>query len=210
MNLRYLGDALDHWKGSLLERLTKKDLLMGLQVDPMASDSADWQEADWKLFADLLRVQENQIAKHCKSLVTERPHYFDEICGEGDLFMDPDTGIATGRVADYSQYLRPAELNGLLSSDKPRVVAVYQHIRAQKVRDRLQNVVTALKHHVNKFTCCSYESGTVAMLFLSIDEPRVTAIHAHFTQWLGSRSACRIYRWTHPAQCSGVALPVRA
>src|SRR5688500_3252510 len=58
MNLRYLGDALDHWKGSLFEYLQTACLVRELAVDAMAGDAEQWQPADWKLFARLLRVKE--------------------------------------------------------------------------------------------------------------------------------------------------------
>src|SRR5437667_398781 len=72
MNLRYLGDALDHWKGSLFERLQRAKLLRAFAVDAMATDAEDWQAADLALFADLLRLQPSQILSHRHILETER------------------------------------------------------------------------------------------------------------------------------------------
>lgn len=197
MNLRYIGDALDHWKGSLFERLQAARLLREFAVDALASDAEDWQEADWKLFAKLLRVKDAQVIQHSRSLVEDRAGYFEEIAHKGDLFLDPDTGIATGKVSDASQYLFAAELHGLLGRGPDRVVALYQHIRAQKTRDRLQRVVTALKLPDRPFSCCSYESGTVSMLFLSRSDARVDSIYQDFESLLGSHAARRVYRWQH-------------
>jgi len=45
MNLRYLGDALDHWKGSLFESLQQANILHDFAVDAMASDWTDRQPA---------------------------------------------------------------------------------------------------------------------------------------------------------------------
>ena len=42
MNREYLGDALDHWKGSMLSNLQAAGLLHHLAVDMMASD--EWKE----------------------------------------------------------------------------------------------------------------------------------------------------------------------
>src|ERR1700688_2197719 len=117
MNLRYLGDALDHWKGSLFEYLQNATLLRELAVDAMAGDAEQWQLADWKLFANLLRVKEAQVVPHTQLLAVDRAAYFKEITHRGDLFLDPDTGIATGRVGDDSQYLFAAELHDLLGRE---------------------------------------------------------------------------------------------
>jgi hypothetical protein len=46
MNLTHLGDALDHWKGSLLKRFLSENLLQDFRVDAMLSDRADWTERD--------------------------------------------------------------------------------------------------------------------------------------------------------------------
>jgi hypothetical protein len=197
MNLRYLGDALDHWKGSLFEQLHNARLLRELAVDAMASDAEDWQAADWKLFAKLLRVKDSQIVQHAQPLAADRLCYFREVTHRGDLFLDPDTGIATGRVSNTSQYLFASELHGLLASESHRVVAVYQHIRAQRTRDRLQKVVSALKFPDRPFSCCSYESGTVAMLFLSKSDGRVDGIYQEFKSLMGSHAARRVHRWRH-------------
>jgi hypothetical protein len=197
MNLRYLGDALDHWKGSLFERLQRASLLRSLAVDAMATDAEDWQPADFALFADLLRVEGRQILRHKHLLEIDRGGYFAEITHEGDLFLDPDTGIATGKVGVDSQYLFANEVHALLARQPGRVLAVYQHIRAQKTRDRLQRVISSLKLPDQPFTCCSYESGTVAMLFFSRDAGRVDALYQHFLVSLGRHAPGRIYRWRH-------------
>ncbi len=76
MNLAFLGDALDHWKGSLFESLQKAGCLRHFAVDPMASDWAAWQSEDISLFARLLRVDESQIIRHKVSL-SNRKQYFD-------------------------------------------------------------------------------------------------------------------------------------
>lgn len=56
MNLAFLGDALDHWKGSLFESLQKGGILQNFAVDPMASDLAAWTPEDFSLFSTLLRI----------------------------------------------------------------------------------------------------------------------------------------------------------
>jgi hypothetical protein len=41
MNLKFIGDAFDHWKGSLLGELAEADLLSDLAIDPMLTDAHD-------------------------------------------------------------------------------------------------------------------------------------------------------------------------
>ena len=133
MNLAFLGDALDHWKGSLFESLHKSGVLRNFAVDPMASDWAAWQPEDVSLFALLLRVDESKIVRH-KVGLSNRKHYFDEIEHTGDLFLDPDTGIATGKVKRINQHVKPLEIERLLRGSE-RLLAVYRHVRAQSVFD---------------------------------------------------------------------------
>ena len=192
MNLLYLGDALDHWKGSLFEYLQNGKLLREFAVDAMAGDAKQWQPADWKLFARLLRVKDAQVVPHTRLLAVDRTGYFEEIIHRGDLFLDPDTRIATGRVGHASQYLFATELHDFLARQPERVVVVYQHIRAQRTRDRLERVVAALRLQERPFSCCSYESGTVAMLFLSRTASRVDSVYQSFESLLGTHATRRI------------------
>lgn len=195
MNLHFLGDALDHWKGSLLRPLRSEGLLTGLAADPMASDAPDWTNADWQLFAKLLRLNPHQILRHAAPLRTKRLDYFLEINHPFDLFLDPDTGIASGHVAKPWQYLRPAELRLLLEAQPSRVLAVYQHIRAAHTRERLERIVSAISGDVGPFSCCSYESSTVAMVFFTRSRSRIQAIHKYHAGLLGRHAPNRTCVW---------------
>jgi hypothetical protein len=191
LNRKYLGDALDHWKGSLFEHLQALGVLRDFAVDPMASDLRDWQPQDFSLFAKLLRVNPNQVIKHQCSL-RERSKYFAELSHVGDVFLDPDTGIATGPVADLTQYVRPQEIKDLIAKSAGRLVAVYQHVRAQRVSVRVDAVLAVLSGNASASGWCSYESGTVAMLFLARDVERVGAVRRAFSELLGSHADGRI------------------
>jgi hypothetical protein len=78
MNLTFLGDALDHWKGSLFESLSREGILRNFAVDPMASDLPAWRPEDFLLFAQLLRIDRSQIVEHQADL-NNRSRYFAEI-----------------------------------------------------------------------------------------------------------------------------------
>ena len=88
-------------------------------------------------------------------------NYFAEIQHPGDLFLDPDTGIATGTPS--ARHVAPSEIETLLTGTN-RLVAVYQHVRAQRVPDRVDAVCAAVAATAPKVHWCSYESGTVAMV----------------------------------------------
>lgn len=190
MNLEFLGDALDHWKGSLFESLKRSDILRDFAVDPMAIDWRSWQPESVLAFTRLLRIDESQLILH-KAEIANRERYFGEITHFGDLFLDPDTGVATGKVKEASQYVRPKEIKGLLGN-ADRLVVVYQHVRAMSVAKRVDDVCLAIRKEVTGLHWCSYESSTVAMIFLSLSAARISAVAECFRAFLGSASARRI------------------
>lgn len=191
MNLSYIGDALDHWKGSLFEFLQHEKLLHDFAVDPMASDLASWQEPDYALFATLLRVRRDQVLEH-RVNPRDRSRYLFEIKHQGDIFLDPDTGIATGRVARPEQYVQLRDLWSLLPNGFNRLVIVYQHVRAKKCALRVDEVIDRVCTSSVGPSWCSYEFGTVAMLFFSLAPHRTGDIAAAFRRKLGRHASGRI------------------
>jgi hypothetical protein len=135
MRRDHLGDAFDHWKGSLFGSLQRVGILTDFVVDPLVSDDGPWQPQDFGLYARLLRVKLRQVLQHegRPSIGDDRQGYFQAISHTGDLFLDPDTGVATGRVRDRMKYVTPAEIGRLLDSSKKRIVAVYQHVSRVRV-----------------------------------------------------------------------------
>lgn len=184
MNLNYLGDALDHWKGSLLQYLLAAGALDELAVDPMATD-APWVEDDFSVYARLLHIEPRQIIRH-KAPLTPRDHYFREIEHARDLFLDPDTGIATSRPK--REHVRPKDVNELLRSPS-RLVAVYQHIRVEKTSERVDACVRAVNATAG---WCSYESRTVAMLFFCGDARRTQMIFTALRRLLGKHTEGKV------------------
>jgi hypothetical protein len=63
----------------------------------MTTDSRDWTASDFMVFAQLLRISPVQIVPH-KIDLEDRAGYFSEITQTGDIFFDPDIGVATGQV----------------------------------------------------------------------------------------------------------------
>lgn len=190
MNLTFLGDALDHWKGSLFESLSREGIFRNFAVDPMASDLPAWQPEDFLLFAQLLRVERSQIVEHQADL-GNRSRYFAEITHSGDLFLDPDTGVATGRPGSSRQHITAPEIARLVAPFD-RLLVVYQHVRAQRVCDRVDAVCRVIQAQMPGCHWCSYESGTVAMIFLARTGERIQKVALHFSSRLGRHAIGRI------------------
>lgn len=193
MNLEFLGDALDYWKGSVFLRLQKGGILKDFSVDPMLTDPEDWYAADFELYADLLQIRPNQILPHKIKLREDREEYFAEVMHTGDLFVDPDTGIALRGGSYAEKYIRVREVHQLLGEKLPRILCIYQHIRAKKTRDRVREVIAALAEFNTRIYCCSYETPTVAMLFVSPKQNRIEQVNKYFKNYLGRHSYMRVY-----------------
>jgi len=145
MNLKFLGDALDHWKGSVFEGLQSSNVLEDFRVDAMASDIDNWRPEDRSLYAKLLRVRESQIVEHKATLDSNRKEYFYEIPRYGDLFLDPDTGIKTSSGKN-KQYIKLDEVFYLMNHERHRILAVYQHgSRDRTMRSRVKDVFNVLR-----------------------------------------------------------------
>ena len=198
MKLEFLGDALDHWKGSVLEGSQISNVLDGFRVDAMASDFRDWGHEDWSLYAKLLRVRKSQIVVHKGALDRNRKEYFDEIPRSGDLFLDPDTGIMPPSGGDI-RHLKKEELFSIMNYESNRVVAVYQHgCRNMSLKSRLEDVVKMLGLSApQNCYCASYYSSNVnvALLFVSFRRDRIEAVYRYFHKLLGSHTDKRIGLW---------------
>jgi hypothetical protein len=193
MNLQYLGDALDHWKGSIFARLQKEGVLKDFAADPMSTDTGPWHAADFHLYADLLQLRADQILRHKTKLRDHRKEYFTEIRHAGDLFVDPDTGIAPTHPGRHDKYITVEEVHQLLGSKSPRLLCIYQHIRGEKTRDRVAKSISALTELNANVSYCSYESPTVAMLFLSRERNRREQVSWYFKKYLGRHSDMRVF-----------------
>lgn len=193
MNLKFLGDALDYWKGSVFLRLKNGGILKDFSVDPMLTDPGDWNAADFQLYADLLQIRPKQILQHKIELGEDREKYFAEIMHTGDLFADPDTGITLRDTGHAEKHIRVREVHQLLGEKLPRILCIYQHIRAQKTRDRVRELIAALAEFDTRIYCCAYETPTVAMLFISRKQNRIEQAHKYFKNYLGRHSDKRVY-----------------
>jgi hypothetical protein len=196
MKLTYLGDAHDHWKGSVFQYLQEGEILRNFLVDSMTTDASPCNTANSKLYAHLLRIEEGQLVQHDRTLFQERRYrerYFLDIPRAGDLFLDPDTGIKTGG-STHENYLLPKELFELIELEKDRLVIVYQHsAHGSKMRERVKSVLAKLAEQKRPFSCSSYESNTVALLFFSMTAERTQSVRGCFARLTrGTDAANRI------------------
>ncbi|MCJ7744334.1 MAG: hypothetical protein MUO99_07250, partial [Dehalococcoidales bacterium] len=91
MNAKHLGDALDHWKGSIIQRM--EGLLERIAVIPMITDDKPWDDKKIETYSRLLSVDRKLVMKVMewnKTTRENRGDYFRNIHHRGDLFLDPD------------------------------------------------------------------------------------------------------------------------
>lgn len=199
MNLRFLGDVLDHWKGSLVAQLSGAGLLDGFRVDQMATDFGQWGEVDRCLYAELLNVDRSSLVVHSGAIWANRKAYLQELKAiHGDLFLDPDAGICTNSRPGV-EHLKATELEMILDSDPGRIVMVYQHIRARKTRDRVIEIMNFLQEKGLTFHAYAYESSSAAMLFFSRRSDRVDLIGGFYRRLLDWHAEDRIFHWQTPS-----------
>ncbi len=71
-------------------------------------------------------------------------------------------------------------------SRSDRLMAVYQHVRAQAISHRVDTVCRALNVAIDACNWSSYEFATVAMIFLSPSHQRVAEVTTHSGDCLAS------------------------
>ena len=195
MNTKYLGDALDYWKGSVLGGLQRQGCLYNLVVDAMPTD--EWEEAHWRIYARLLQVKNEQL-NHPTYDLKRRDSYFKELkeCIIGcDVFLDPDTGIYTGNGSGGSKYLYPKNMKTLLNGSN--VVLVYQHGARYEMHKRIEEIMNCVGQSCGNVECLSYQASQTAMLFFSWSSSRMDGIKAYFYSLLECYARCRVVRH-HP------------
>ena len=192
MNTEYLGDALDYWKGAVLDGLQRQGCLRNLVVDAMPTDQ--WKKPDWRIYARLLQVENKQVIHHTHDL-RKRKSYFMELKGQiigCDVFLDPDTGIYTGKVYGGCKYLYPRNVKTLLNGSN--VVLVYQHGARKKMYERIEEIVNRVRQFCGNVECLSYQASQTAMLFFSWSSPRLDEIKVYFYSRLECHTDSRVVR----------------
>lgn len=191
MNSEYLGDALDHWKGSLLSLLLHKGLIRNVLVEPMITDAQPWDVDDIDTYRRLLSLGAGCTVCHGQSIFTgSRNDYFNGVPQNGDIFVDPDTGIA---VNDASRkHIKVREIERLLGQSD-RVVMVYQHSNRGDFRQRLSDLKAQIAIVNPSVHCTVYQCGGVAMFFISLNRGRIDDIEKALRDHLCGTAEWRIW-----------------
>jgi hypothetical protein len=191
VNSKFLGDALDHWKGSLISILSSKGLVRNVTVEPMITDVTPWSKEDLKTYSRLLKLESiNQICHGQSTFSGKRDEYFDEVPKHADLFLDPDTGIATSNSG--REHVKLLELRKLAKSD--RVLMVYQHSARGSFHKRLLEIRDRLLRDIPNVHCTIYECGRVAVFFISLNKARIHEIQNGLKEYLRGTAENRVWR----------------
>jgi hypothetical protein len=204
LNSDHLGDALDHWKGSLISLLVSKQLLRSVVVEPMITDPQQWSTEDIQTYKRLLRLE---VIFHAGSTFPggSREDYFNEVPKEGDIFIDPDIGIARGRAT--KKHIKVPELIKL-TGESDRIVMVYQHSGQRGAKQEgqsnsnfnqwlraIRNKLTADEPEANvtNVHCIIYECHQVAMFFISRCRKRIDKIQTVLQEYLKGKAQRRVW-----------------
>ncbi len=191
MKLAHLGDAMDHWKGSLIELIGDKRL----RVVPMFTDRDRWTQQHFETYARLLHRKPEDVLKKGKGNLFSSRTRHDYFCdlGKHDLFLDPDTGIASDKKAK-KEHVSPSEIAGLLSESRSRVLLIYQH--ASRKKDGLREKLKLLRSAEGLRGCniFAYDSGAVSMVVISQNRQRSDEALARLKSWLGTVASTRIIK----------------
>jgi hypothetical protein len=188
MNINKLADALDHWKGSILELM--KPILRDVHVLPMftrtGEDEPPWGEKHLSLYASLLGLDVNRILQPDRYLDhLDRETYFGDpsLGGDFDLFLDPDNGIEPRTRGCCEQHVTLKDLSVLMPEGGDRLVLLYQHSQPYNMRDSIINRLPAIEKE--GWRLCALWSGVVSMLFLSREQQRIDEVRGRIRKWLG-------------------------
>jgi hypothetical protein len=191
VNSKFLGDALDHWKGSLISILSSKMLIRNVTVEPMITDVRLWSKEDLETYRRLQKLESTSPICHRQSTFSgRRDEYFDGVPEGGDVFLDPDTGIATGNGG--REHVKVLELGKLLSKSD-RVLMVYQHSARGPFHKRLLEITDIVSHDIPSVHVTIYECGRVAVFFISLNRARIHEIQNALKIYLRGTAERRVW-----------------
>jgi hypothetical protein len=194
MNSRFLGDACDHWKGSILCILADNDVIRSdFGVVPMLTEAWSDPVEDPRTYRRLLHLSETNPMYPGPDLFVnrkrEREQYFGRIPRGCDLFLDPDTGISLNQPTP--RHIIVPEIRQLLDGTD-RILMIYQSSGRQHFAGRLCQIRTNLQEAVPGVFCCAYECTQVAMLLISLDGRRNKAVCTVLSDYLRGTAAGRM------------------
>jgi len=205
MNRVHLADALDYWKGRMIQILEAE--LNDLAILPMITDNKLWTAGEISAYSKLLAKGPDEIllADVQFNRMRGQPHYFrrDQIRDHhGDFFVDPDTGIEPDGGGDR-KHITISEIEILFPLDSKRVVMIYQHAARENVTVQIKRLARTMKRIVDHnglsdIRCCVYVGQQVLMFFLSRSQRRIAGIHRRFADFLGNDRSLKRRIWITP------------
>lgn len=183
MELGYLGNEVDTFKGAILRLLTAYQLLRDLAVDPMITDPERWDAKSYEFYSKLMgiEIRPNQPLAIRLSGHRRAPG----IPGHsGDFFLDPSTGVVYGQQ-DGERYIFPNEVRALLNPSN--VVVIYQ-AWPQGGRDAAVEAIQAVDQPSGSLAAVTCDRRKTSMLFFSRDFARIESITAWLRRWMGPGS----------------------
>jgi hypothetical protein len=225
MDSKHLGDAFDHWKGAIIQLLEPK--LQNLAAVPMITNERGWGKQEQKLstYSRLLNIDEelifqsnrkfrghmdndrySQVIDHFTSH-TDKNHYFQQVNYSGDLFLDPDTGLAFSPFTyKGNKHVTPNEIKCLLDKDNKnvRVIMVYQQSRQGQKKSEEQNYLEKIIKYAlaqigsqnSPCYACTYCCSQVSMLFFSKNKGRIVQIKQYLRKELPYQAKRRVKMWS--------------
>lgn len=195
MQAKFLGDALDIWKGRMIRLLTDGDPTRTTCVVPMRTD-ASWSSKQVTTYATLLAIERRDvIAMNHRYTWAEREQYFSTVISDlkdresCDVFLDPDTGLAPTRGSRaHASY---ASVGRLVNQDSGRLVIVYQHRRRSSgwLRALVDEASSAVGVSV-----CGYDGGSAAAVCFARRARRISDVARRLQDLLGPSAAQRVVR----------------
>ena len=160
----------------------------------MITDVRPWSKEDLETYRRLLKLESTSPICHRQSTFSgRRDEYFDGVPEGGDVFLDPDTGIATGN--GRREHVKVLELGKLLSKSD-RVLMVYQHSARGPFHKRLLEITDIVSHDIPSVHFTIYECGRVAVFFISLNRARIHEIQNALKIYLRGTAERRVWEAT--------------
>jgi hypothetical protein len=196
MNHDHLGDALDHWKSSLISLLQNGTEIAKLHVLPMIPNRLlqHWTQSHSSIYAQLLGVNTKAILRSDVGIYPkkDRTAYF-AINSEYDLFIDPDNGIGNDEGGS-DKHITPSEVVNLIPENSTRLLLIYQTggqrgngetTSERKALVHLRKILRDIRYLIGKQCVFAYFAGQTSMVFVSRDSQRLARIYAPLMKLLG-------------------------